>query len=83
MSVAQGRQILELKSKLGQLVNDSRQFWKDQIESVTLEDEIGIVGAVARGSTIVNDTSSLWSNLAKCMNMCHPENKELVTAFFF
>src|SRR5690606_16955182 len=34
----------------GELVDDGSQFWQQEVESLSEEDEIGIVGAVAAGS---------------------------------
>lgn len=71
VSEAQTREVLVLLSELGQLVDDNSQLGDEDVETVAEQDQIGVVGTVARGSTPVNDTSGGGGNQAKGMDVGH------------
>lgn len=76
VSETQSGQVLVLLSKLGQLVDDNSQLGDQNVEAVTEQDQVGVIGTVARGSTPVDDTGSSGSNLAKGVDVGH----DVVTA---
>lgn len=64
-------QILVLVGERGKLINHDGELGDQDIESVAEEDQIGIVGAVARSGTPVDDTGGSGGNLAERMNVSH------------
>jgi hypothetical protein len=68
---AQAGQVLVLLGELGKLVDDDGKLGDEDVETVTEEDQVGVVSAVARGSTPVNDTGSSWGDLAKGVDVSH------------
>jgi len=71
VGVSQSWHFLVFQSELGQLVDDDSQLGDDEVKGITLKDKVGVVSAVARGSTVMDDTSGLWSDLTECMNVSH------------
>jgi len=67
----QARQVLVLLGELRKLVDDDSQLGDQNIETITKQDQIRIIGTVARGSTPVNDTSRGGGNLAEGVNVGH------------
>ena len=67
----QTRQVLVLLGELRKLVNDDSQLGNQNIETITKQNQIRVIGTVARGSTPVNDTSGSRGNLAKGVNVGH------------
>jgi len=47
MGIAQCWHILILKSKSGQLMDDSGQLREQEIKGITLENKVGVVSAIA------------------------------------
>ena len=71
MSKCQSRQILILISKLSKLSNYINQLLLNQLQCLTHNDNIGIITNIAGSGTQMDDTSSLWTQLAICINMAH------------
>lgn len=68
---AQAGQVLVLLGELGQLVDDDGQLGDEDVKTVTEKDQVGVVSAVARGSTPVDDTSGGRGDLAKGVDVSH------------
>jgi len=71
VSETQARQILVFLGKLRQLVDDNGQLGDEDVETITEQDQVGVVSAVARSSTPVDDTGSSRGNLAKGVDVGH------------
>lgn len=68
---AQAGQVLVLLSEGRQLVNDNSKLGDKDIESVTEEDQVCVVGAVAGGGAPVDDSGSSRSDLTIGMDVSH------------
>ena len=64
-------QVLVLLSELGQLVDDDSELGDEDVETVTEENQIGVIGTVARGGTPVDDTGGGGGNLTKGVDVGH------------
>lgn len=71
VSEAQAGKVLVLLGELRQLVDHDGQLGNENVETVAEEDQVGVVSAVARGSTPMDDTSSSRGDLAESMNVGH------------
>lgn len=71
VSETKARQVLILLSERGQLVDDNSKLGNEDIETVTEEDQIRIVRAVARSGTPVNDASGGGRDLTVSMDVSH------------
>ena len=71
VSETQSGQVLVLLSELGQLVDDNSQLGDQDVKTVTEQNQVSVIGTVARGSTPVDDTGSSGSNLAKGVDVGH------------
>ena len=67
----QTRQVLVFIGKCGQLVNHNGELGDEDVETVTEEDKIGVVGAVARSSTPVDDTGRGGGDLTVGVDVSH------------
>ena len=67
----QAGEVLVLLGELGQLVDDDGQLGDQDVETVAEQDQVGVVGTVARGGTPVDDTGSGGGNQAEGMDVGH------------
>lgn len=65
------RQILVLPRECGQFIDDDGQLGDQDIETVAEEDEIGVVRAVARGGTPVDDARGSRGDLSVRVDVSH------------
>jgi hypothetical protein len=72
----QAGKVLVLLGELGKLVDDNGQLRDEDIETVTEQDQVGVIGTVAGGSTPVDDTGGGGGNEAESVNVGH----DIVTA---
>ena len=64
-------QILVFLRKASQFVDNDSELGDQDIETVAEEDQVGVVGAVARSSTPVDDTSRSGGHLTKGVDVGH------------
>lgn len=67
----QARQVLVLLGEGRELVDHNGQLGDENVQTVTEEDEVGVVSAVARSSTPVDDSGSCWCDLSVGVNVGH------------
>ena len=67
----QARQVLVFLGESGQLVDHDCELGNEDIETIAEEDKVGIIGAVARSGTPVDDTGRGGGNLTVGVNVGH------------
>lgn len=71
VSPSEGGKILVLFSEFAETFDDDGEFWEDDIASVSEEDEIGVVGNVAGGSSQMDDSGGCGSVKTEDMDVSH------------
>lgn len=71
VSESQTRQVLVLPGELRQLIDDNGQLGNEDVETVAEQNEVGVVSAVARSRTPVDDTSRGRGDLTKSVDVGH------------
>ena len=68
---SEGREVLVLLGKLAQSFNDDGEFREDDVAGVAEEDEVGVVGNVARSRSQVDNSGGGRGVEAKDVNVRH------------
>lgn len=67
----QAGQVFVFLGESGQLVNHNGELGNEDVETITKEDKVGVIGTVARSSTPVNDTGGGGGDLTVGVDVGH------------